>query len=69
MREFVMRSEGFYNGAPFRITVPGDLRGQTLTATLTRQQYFGWIRAPKIDSNWQGFETQTSELSAPLRVE
>jgi hypothetical protein len=50
---------------------PGDLRGKFITATVTRSDYFGFARAPRIspDFSWQGFVTTTSEVSRAIPVQ
>lgn len=52
----------------FTMTIPGDLRGKAITATLTRVRSYGWLRGPRTNELWQGMESHTSELSAPIEV-
>jgi parallel beta-helix repeat protein len=55
----------------FAFSYPGDLRGKFITATVTRNDYFGFARVARLspDSSWQGFVTTTSEVSKAIPVD
>jgi hypothetical protein len=60
----------------FEITVPGDLRGQWITAATTTSSYFGFATRPRpngknlsSESHQSSYFSNTSELSAPVMTQ
>ena len=51
----------------FRFTANGDLTGQFISATTTRNNYVGFAK-PEPEGITQGFLTQTSEFSPAVQV-
>jgi hypothetical protein len=66
--QYLGTSEHTHDKAFFSMAVPGDLRGKAITATLTRVRSYGFLGGPRTNETWQGIESQTSELSAPIEV-
>jgi hypothetical protein len=50
----------------FEIAVPGDLRGEFITATSTRSHVVGWAKPPLEQSHEAAVPSETSEFSNPV---
>jgi hypothetical protein len=66
--QYLGTSQHTHDGSFFSMYVQGDFRGKAITATLTRTRSYGWLRGPRTNEMWQGLESHTSELSAPIEV-
>lgn len=64
--EFIARVDGLRGD--FVIDLPFKITAKYVTATLTRIQTSGFLRAPAPDADWQGIKSHTSEISDPIAV-